>query len=91
MKFYKTVPYTEVENADESDVGKMALIQADVATLCIEESLDECLETARRLDFDTRDDDEETGSRPINESDIKTSADMQGDLVAVWIGPADAE
>jgi hypothetical protein len=76
----QTVSYTEIENAEQSDIGKIALYCLGGATLAIENTLDECIKTAEDC----------TGEKI---GDIDTHTDhaylTTADLVAVIVGPAE--
>jgi hypothetical protein len=86
----QTLSYAEIENAESTDIGKIALINFGGATLAIEGTLEECLVTAASCGMTTLDDEAPGGQRPITADDVDCHTDlrslMSGDLVAVIVG-----
>lgn len=78
----QTVPYTEIEHAEESDMGKIALYCLGGNTLAIEDTLDDCIRVAQDC----------TGEQ-IDRGTIDDHTDLyyltSEDLVAVEVGPAE--
>lgn len=77
----RETPYTEIPNADRSDIGKVALYCPYGNTLAIEDTLEQCLATAERC----------TGER-IDPADVVTDNRevTNMDLVATEIIDEDA-
>ena len=88
----QTRPYTDIENADRSDIGKIALMNLGAGTLAITDTLDDCLATANRIGAGVLDDDGRC-IRPITAYDVDAHTDLRylasGDLVAVLVGDAE--
>jgi hypothetical protein len=63
----QTLSYAEIENAESTDIGKIALINFGGATLAIEGTLEECLVTAASCGMTTLDDEAPGGQRPITD------------------------
>jgi len=79
----QTVAYTDIDHAEESDIGKIALMSADgCGVLAIEDTLDACIATAERCTGET-----------ISSDDIDTRTDLHyltnDDLVAVEVGESE--
>lgn len=72
-----TMPYTEIEHAEKSDIGKICLMGLGCSPMAIEDTLAECIATANKC-----------GSE-IEESNVDDRTDLyylkNGDLVAVEI------
>lgn len=68
----KSVAYTEIENADKSDIGKTCLMSVSGHALAIEETRDECIATAKRcgIEFNEADIDDHTDLAYLNPSDL---------------------
>ena len=85
----KETAYTEIPNAEKTDIGKTCLMQLGCNPLAIEDTLEKCLETAAECGMTMRDDECECGERPITVDDVDDHTDMMylanGDLVAVLI------
>lgn len=83
----KEMAYTEIPNAEKTDIGKTCLMQLGCNPLAIEDTLEQCLATAAECGMTMRDDD--NGERPITVDDVDDHTDMRylanGDLVAVLI------
>jgi len=85
----QTLAYTEIPTAEKTDIGKTCLMQLGCNPLAIEDTLEQCLATAAACGMTTRDDECESGQRPITEDDVDDHSDLNylanGDLVAVLI------
>ena len=89
----KSMAYTEIPNADKTDIDKICLMQLGCNPLAIEDTLEQCLATAAECGMTMRDDDNDNGERPITVDDVDDHTDMRylanGDLVAVLITDVD--
>jgi len=78
----QTIPYTEIEHAEKSDIGKTALYHLGGNTLALEDTLDDCVCVAQDC----------TGEQ-IDRDSIDNHTDLYyltgDDLVAVEVGPAE--
>lgn len=87
----KTMAYTEIPNAEKPDIGRICLMPLGCTPLAIEDTLEQCLETASACGMTIRDG--ECGERQITVDDVDDHTDMRyladGDLVAVLITDVD--
>ena len=87
----KSMAYTEIPNADKTDIDKICLMQLGCNPLAIEDTLEQCLATASACGMTIRDG--ECGERPITVDDVDDHTDIRyladGDLVAVLITDVD--
>ena len=68
----KSVAYTEIENADKSDIGKTCLMAVSGHALAIEETLEECIAAAKRcwIEFDESEIDDGTDFQYLKMDDL---------------------
>lgn len=83
--------YNEIDNAEHSDIGRVALMTLGGPTLAIEDTLAECIATAQKLEMTVTvvDDDGNKTDRLITADDVDTRTDRRylnsNSLVAVDI------
>ena len=77
------IPYTEIDGAEDTDIGKTCLMYLGGRTIAIEDTLDECIETARGIGID------------VDRDEIDDHTDLlylvAGDLIAVVVDVAPTE
>ena len=73
----KYIPYTEIDGAEAGDIGKTCLMHLGGRTIAIEDTLDECMETARGIGIDVDRDEIDDHTDPMYL--------VAGDLIAVVV------
>ena len=79
----KTRSFTEIENAERSDIGKIAVLGMGSWTIAIEDTLEKCIEVMQSIDPAYEDFTMDTFAHP--------STANYGDIIAVEVVDDDLE